>query len=679
MLNLMTAKSHAFPLNLAGVKKIPLSLVADNSMCTDDLSTTDTGNDDCSWYHSHASSCGNFDSDVFTASSQCCACGGGAQAPPEPTVAACEHTSNGALDRGGDDCDWYDDRFGSCGSYDDDDFTASVHCCGCGGGQTVTVPVSEAVCEDTDGEARDGGNDSCSWYVMYPDSCGAYDDEDFTASSMCCACNGGSTSTTALDESALEDVAEVIAHPEPVVEQVEYYTDHGHPYRPLRDVLEALDTLGEDPHGYVERAREGLVAELRRGVEEADQALTEAKRELLRELTGPYLLLSAESDAAHAEMDAMLASLGGGLNLEADEAPLTAPEWTIDVDHAAGEQMAAEIQAEAEEWNDRAGRIWADWQRDREVVDRYYWRYEMEPHLQEGSRLDERTMRRIATFIAEGTQVKGRPLVEVFPEVEELMMSRYNASEPTLLEKFGAFQLLQETEEWPFADWYEYQECVISYEGSVEAARTSCDWLDTYDNAFESCVADYDCTKYDAFMLRHPTGRVEEETPQDVLEEIVAVEEAIAAEVDPRGGAVVYSLYFDEGRVNAWLDNQALQFTSIQRMLEHEVEDYMAAVDAVNREHSDRFAQIGDDFRSAAESTVFTVEQWFMENASVEPVATTSLAARIESRRQPKVSSSEIFMYASVAIASIVAVVIQVQQQRRKDEREVADVYQKLV
>ena len=67
-----------------------------------------------------------------------------------------------------------------------------------------------------------------------------------------------------------------------------------------------------------------------------------------------------------------------------------------------------------------------------------------------------------------------------------------------------------------------------------------------------------------------------------------------------------------------------------------------------------------------------------MENASVEPVATTSLAARIESRRQPKVSSSEIFMYASVAIASIVAVVLQVQQ-RRKDEREVADVYQKLV
>lgn len=289
MLNLMAAKSPVFPFNLAGVKKIPLSLTADMSSCTDDLTTADTAGDDCSWYSANPGSCGVFDSDEFNAASQCCACGGGTQAPP---VTACEHTSGGALDSGSDDCDWYDGRTESCGVYDDDDFTASQHCCGCGGGQTVTVAAAEAVCEDTEGGARDSGNDSCSWYEMYPHRCGDYDDEDFTASSMCCTCSGGSLVTTAIDESALEEVAEVIAHPEPVVEQVEYYTEPGHPYRPLRDVIEALDTLGQDPHGYVEQAREGLVAELRRGVEEADQALTEAKRELLRELTGPYLLLS---------------------------------------------------------------------------------------------------------------------------------------------------------------------------------------------------------------------------------------------------------------------------------------------------------------------------------------------------------------------------------------------------
>ena len=59
-------------------------------------------------------------------------------------------------------------------------------------------------------------------------------------------------------------------------------------------------------------------------------------------------------------------------------------------------------------------------------------------------------------------------------------------------------------------------------------------------------------------MLRHPTGRVEEESAEDILEEISAIEEAIEEAVDPHGSAVVYSFYFDEDMVNAWLENQAL-------------------------------------------------------------------------------------------------------------------------
>ena len=65
----------------------------------------------------------------------------------------------------------------------------------------------------------------------------------------------------------------------------------------------------------------------------------------------------------------------------------------------------------------------------------------MQPHLNAGSKLDERAMRSVVTFIAEGTTVKGRPLTEVFPEVEEAMMSSYNAGEESLLEKFGMFNL----------------------------------------------------------------------------------------------------------------------------------------------------------------------------------------------------------------------------------------------
>ena len=59
-------------------------------------------------------------------------------------------------------------------------------------------------------------------------------------------------------------------------------------------------------------------------------------------------------------------------------------------------------------------------------------------------------------------------------------------------------------------------------------------------------------------MQRNPTGRVEEESAEDVLEELSVIEEAIEEAVDPQGSAVVYSLYFDEDMVNAWLENQAL-------------------------------------------------------------------------------------------------------------------------
>ena len=47
-------------------------------------------------------------------------------------------------------------------------------------------------CYDSNGNARDRGGDSCSWYNSRSSSCGSYDDSDFRASSMCCACGGGS-------------------------------------------------------------------------------------------------------------------------------------------------------------------------------------------------------------------------------------------------------------------------------------------------------------------------------------------------------------------------------------------------------------------------------------------------------------------------------------------------------
>ena len=53
--------------------------------------------------------------------------------------------------------------------------SGSVHHC-----QDMDTPESE--------DSRSGG---CMQYMEDPLSCGLYDDEDFTANELCCACGGG--------------------------------------------------------------------------------------------------------------------------------------------------------------------------------------------------------------------------------------------------------------------------------------------------------------------------------------------------------------------------------------------------------------------------------------------------------------------------------------------------------
>lgn len=49
--------------------------VVDGS-CTDGTGT-DSGGDGCSWYASNIGACGSYDTNLFTATRDCCACGGG--------------------------------------------------------------------------------------------------------------------------------------------------------------------------------------------------------------------------------------------------------------------------------------------------------------------------------------------------------------------------------------------------------------------------------------------------------------------------------------------------------------------------------------------------------------------------------------------------------------------------
>ena len=104
-----------------------------------DDSTTDSYEDTCSsWYDSNPGDCGDYDDEDFTASKQCCACGGGTgeqadgvgkcryneavdsdQCPPEEeleVMANCKEVACGELCEGDGECDTTD--IDNCGGYD---------------------------------------------------------------------------------------------------------------------------------------------------------------------------------------------------------------------------------------------------------------------------------------------------------------------------------------------------------------------------------------------------------------------------------------------------------------------------------------------------------------------------------------------------------------------------------
>ena len=56
--------------------------------------------------------------------------------------------------------------------------------------QTYVHKQGNTQCQDSNNGAVDSGGDGCGYYESYPDACstGTYDDDDFTASTMCCGC-----------------------------------------------------------------------------------------------------------------------------------------------------------------------------------------------------------------------------------------------------------------------------------------------------------------------------------------------------------------------------------------------------------------------------------------------------------------------------------------------------------
>jgi hypothetical protein len=98
----------------------------------------------------------------------------------------------------GETCtDYYDENSFGCGSYDTDDFVSSDACCSCGGGSNEGGSIFAGNTCSNDDNVSDSYDRTCSDnYDEYPDECGLYDDDDFTAATACCSCGGGVSSTS---------------------------------------------------------------------------------------------------------------------------------------------------------------------------------------------------------------------------------------------------------------------------------------------------------------------------------------------------------------------------------------------------------------------------------------------------------------------------------------------------
>jgi len=113
------------------------------------------------------------------------------------------------------------------------------------------------------------------------------------------------------------------------------------------------------------------------------------------------------------------------------------PEWEFDLDYNWADEHIAELDQAYSEHNEKMMTMFTEWGEAKQTIDNYYWQYEFKPLLEEEQQLDERTMRTIITWIVDGTQVKGKPLVEVFPGVEEYMLNNYDRTAVNLTDKFA--------------------------------------------------------------------------------------------------------------------------------------------------------------------------------------------------------------------------------------------------
>ena len=134
------------------------------------------------------------DTSTFSASSMCCACGGGinwnATSSSNHIEMRCLDKMSSYVDSRGLTCDSYHDGTSGCGSHDTPHFNSSSLCCDCGGGESFQFRDFDILnskgfsCYDIARLMLYGFDEVCT---------SAFDTSEFIAFEMCLVCGGGNT------------------------------------------------------------------------------------------------------------------------------------------------------------------------------------------------------------------------------------------------------------------------------------------------------------------------------------------------------------------------------------------------------------------------------------------------------------------------------------------------------
>jgi len=419
-------------------------------------------------------------------------------------------------------------------------------------------------------------------------------------------------------------------------------------------VVDGLNQIGQDPSAYMTASRDEIINQMRADAYQLNAGLEQVKCAILADLDITCQAYQNLSEAT--------------------------PEWEIDLDYAQGDAYIAELTAAYNQHNEDMMRMFTEWGQAKQTIDNYYWTHEFQPQLEEWAGLDEQTLRTIITWVADGTKVKGTPLVEVFPGVEEYMLTNFNAQGLNLQDKFGlnGSPLVLQESEWIYADWWTYVGCVQEsayacqwdsepYTCVYDVASATCNGFDTWDSDFSECYISEGerCEGLWEWAVQY-TDEAYWAGSEDYDYSLWL------AQIEPTpAGPVVFSFDFDPNEVNTWLDDQDGLYELINGRYNNEMMDYVDRIgplyNQINQETTDlqaRLESIDGLTEEQLNSTFYDVGAWLEDNFAADEM-TISLAGKVK----PSSSNSQQYAIYGGSALTLAAVSAIIYAQSKKEDK----------